>query len=337
MAKKETNAMHGALMAHAKKASELAYCAYSHYCVGAAVLTFDDQIYSGCNIENFGFTQTIHAEQTAMSNAISSGALQRALAKGLTQLDFIKAIAVYAPKGTDPWPCCNCRQSLNEFGLTMDVIGEGAQGMGVSETLEKLIPHAFKMETVLASVHGPDWKKHSQADAKEIGSLSRPIYTEVGDTRQLQRQEALMQAAKEASQLAYCPYSNYSVGAAILTFDGRIYTGCNIENCSYTQTIHAEQAALSKAISDGALRRALDAGLTQFNFVEALAFFSPKSADSWPSCNGRQFLSEFGLRMEVIGESKKGALIRKSLGELVPFSFPMEHVFASVHGESPEG
>ena len=309
------------LIARAKKASELAYRPYSKYPVGAAVLSFDGQIYDGCNIENCGFTQTMHAEQTAMSKAISEGALARALAAGLTQLDFIKAIAIHAPKGTDPWPCCNCRQSLNEFGLTMDIIGDGPNGEILCETLGQLIPHAFDMNLVLTAVHG---------DSETTG-FSSDQGTKI-DTRlnNSDKRMALIQAAKEASQFAYCRYSKYPVGAAIVTFDGTIYTGCNIENCGYTQTIHAEQVALAKAISEGALQRALNAGLTQFEFIESIAVYSPKTAEPWPSCNGRQSLNEFGLEMNVIGEGKDGSTQSKKLKELIPFPFPMDVVLSSI-------
>lgn len=142
------------LIEAAKAASQFAYRPYSDYPVGAAILTFDGHVYTGCNVENCGYTQTIHAEQTALTKAISEGALARALAAGRTQLNFIVAIAIYAPKGSDPWPCCNCRQTLNEFGLSMDVIGEGPDGSILRKKLKTLIPHAFPMEEVLASVRG---------------------------------------------------------------------------------------------------------------------------------------------------------------------------------------
>ena len=144
----------------------------------------------------------------------------------------------------------------------------------------------------------------------------------------------LIEAAKAASQLAYRPYSQYNVGAAILTFDGQIYTGCNIENCGYTQTIHAEQTALAKAISEGALRRALEQGLTQFDFVRAIAVFAPEGSDPWPCCNCRQTLNEFGLKMDVIGYAgtDESRVLVKKLGALIPHAFPMEEVLASVYG-----
>ena len=66
--------------------------------------------------------------------------------------------------------------------------------------------------------------------------------------------QKLIVAAKEAQQGAYVPYSGYAVGAALLADDGKIYTGCNIENASYTPTVCAERVAVFKAVSEGAKR-----------------------------------------------------------------------------------
>ena len=64
----------------------------------------------------------------------------------------------------------------------------------------------------------------------------------------------LMQLAEEARKFAYCPYSHFAVGAALLTCDGKVYTGCNIESASYTPTNCAERTAVFKAISEGEKR-----------------------------------------------------------------------------------
>ena len=64
-------------------------------------------------------------------------------------------------------------------------------------------------------------------------------------------QSELLRLAREARDRSYSPYSHYSVGAALLTKDGRIYQGCNIENASFTPTICAERTAFFKAVYDG--------------------------------------------------------------------------------------
>lgn len=150
----EDQELYRRLIDTAKWEAERAYCPYSKYNVGAAILTFDGKIYAGCNIENAGYTQTKHAEETALQSAIADGALERAEAAGLNQFQTFLAVAVHAPKGSEPWPCCNCRQSLSEFGLAMHIIGEGANGEILCLTLEQLIPFAFPIEEVLRSLRG---------------------------------------------------------------------------------------------------------------------------------------------------------------------------------------
>ncbi|MBE6848701.1 MAG: cytidine deaminase [Ruminococcus sp.] len=63
--------------------------------------------------------------------------------------------------------------------------------------------------------------------------------------------DELMQAARAAREYAHCPYSGFAVGAALRTVDGRIYTGCNVENASYSLGCCAERTAIFKAVSDG--------------------------------------------------------------------------------------
>lgn len=163
--------------------------------------------------------------------------------------------------------------------------------------------------------------------------LVRPEYIPVAkEDESLYRM--LIGAAKAASQQAYQPYSGYSVGAAALTFDGQIYSGFNIENCGYTQTIHAEQSAITNALAHGALKRALEQNLTQFDVFMALAIYAPKGSDSWPCCNCRQFLGEFGYDMHIIGEDPNSKeILCLTLGQLVPFAFPIKEVLESVRGQ----
>lgn len=159
-----------------------------------------------------------------------------------------------------------------------------------------------------------------------------PEYIQVA-AEDLPLYKRLIDAAKDACQNAYQPYSLYSVGAAVLSFDGEIYSGFNIENCGYSQTIHAEEAAISSALTSGLLKRAQAAGLSQFEAILAVAVHTAKGSDPWPCCNCRQFMGEFGYDMHVIGEDpKSGEILCLTLGQLVPFAFPIKDVLASVHG-----
>ena len=73
----------------------------------------------------------------------------------------------------------------------------------------------------------------------------------------IQDKENLIRMAKEARELAYAPYSRYRVGAAVLTADGQVYTGSNVENAAYPSSLCAERVAIFKAVSEG--HRKLDA------------------------------------------------------------------------------
>ncbi|MFZ5352874.1 MAG: cytidine deaminase [Bacillota bacterium] len=118
----------------------------------------------------------------------------------------------------------------------------------------------------------------------------------------------LVNKAKEAMQNAYVKYSNFKVGAALLTKSGRIYTGCNIENSSYGATICAERVAFSKAISEGE---------TEF---EAIAIVGSSGDYTYPCGICRQFMSEFGLDIKLVFENGKDIKTYR-LRELLPEAF----------------
>jgi cytidine deaminase len=126
--------------------------------------------------------------------------------------------------------------------------------------------------------------------------------------------ETLVKLACDAMMKAYAPYSNYFVGAALLTDDGKVYTGCNIENSSYSPTNCAERTAFFKAVSEG-----------ERNF-SAIAVVGGPSGDikgfAAPCGVCRQVMSEFcdKDKFEIIlfdGKEIKSFLLR----ELLPLSF----------------
>lgn len=107
--------------------------------------------------------------------------------------------------------------------------------------------------------------------------------------------QRLVQAAIEASQHAYIPYSGYPVGAALLTPHGTVYTGCNIENAAYPATICAERTALVKAVSVG-----------ERSFT-ALAVVTENGGYPCGVC--RQMLYEFAPDLPVIVATTAGAIL----------------------------
>ena len=122
--------------------------------------------------------------------------------------------------------------------------------------------------------------------------------------------ERLFELACEAMQMSYSPYSNFKVGACILTEDGRTFTGCNFENASYGGTICAERCATGNAIINGARR------FTAIAIVGSSGF-------AWPCGMCRQVLNEFavpGMRV-IVGDHATRELVVHTLEELLPCSF----------------
>ena len=117
----------------------------------------------------------------------------------------------------------------------------------------------------------------------------------------------LAQLAQEIAESAYAPYSNFRVGAALITASGNIYTGCNIENASYPATVCAEDVAVFKAISEGETK------------IETLAVACIDADEEpiFPCGVSRQRMSEFGTEDVIVihkGEAKK-----YNFEEVLPF------------------
>ena len=96
-----------------------------------------------------------------------------------------------------------------------------------------------------------------------------------------EERQSLIEAARDVRKLAYVPYSNYPVGAALLTSTGKLYTGVNIENAAFPVTICAERTAIFKAVSEGERK------------FTAMAVVTNNGGSPCGSC--RQVLAEFGL------------------------------------------
>ena len=120
------------LLAKAKEASGKAYAPYSHFQVGAALLTEAGKIYLGCNIENASYGATNCAERTAIFKAVSEG-----------ERDFLK-IAVVASDGSTAYPCGICLQVMNEFMPEGEVVLE-EEGEAVHFTVKELLPKGFTL------------------------------------------------------------------------------------------------------------------------------------------------------------------------------------------------
>lgn len=124
------------LIETARAARAWAYAPYSHYAVGAALLTESGKIYDGVNIENAAYPTGICAERVAVFKAVSEG-----------EREFNTIVVVTDNGGS---PCGSCRQVLAEFGLsTRLLIVDDTGKIHVDTTVEHLLPHAFRPEDLL--------------------------------------------------------------------------------------------------------------------------------------------------------------------------------------------
>jgi cytidine deaminase len=124
----------------------------------------------------------------------------------------------------------------------------------------------------------------------------------------------LIDLARKARKRAYAPYSHYKVGAALLGKSGTVYTGCNVENASYSHTICAERTAVLKAVSEGE---------TEF---EAIAVVTRNGGSPCGAC--RQVLSEFSPELIIYIADKDGEYRTTTLKQLLPDSFTPAHLAA---------
>jgi len=132
-----TEEQRAALIAVARQARHRAYAPYSHYAVGAALLTVSGRVYDGVNVENAAYPTGMCAERVAVFKAVSEGERQ-----------FV-AIAVVTENGGTP--CGSCRQVLSEFGLDTVVLVADAEGaLRMETTVRELLPGAFGPDDLLA-------------------------------------------------------------------------------------------------------------------------------------------------------------------------------------------
>jgi len=129
----------------------------------------------------------------------------------------------------------------------------------------------------------------------------------------------LIDAARRAAELAYAPYSNFRVGAAALTGNGEIVTGCNVENAAYSQTICAERVAVFSAFARG--RRD----------IVAVAIVTPSGATCRPCGTCRQVFSEIAPNADIVLEDGRGGILVERVAELLPKAFGP----ANLASESP--
>lgn len=122
----------------------------------------------------------------------------------------------------------------------------------------------------------------------------------------------LMRLASEARNKAYCPYSRFAVGAALVSRQGRVYTGANVENSSYGLTICAERAAIIKAVNVGDLE------------LDTLCLIGSDEGYTYPCGACLQVMAEFAPHLNVIVTDRAGNHRKHQLKELLPFQFQFD-------------
>ncbi|XP_066259847.1 cytidine deaminase-like [Euwallacea similis] len=122
-------------------------------------------------------------------------------------------------------------------------------------------------------------------------------------------QNLIVEATKVRAS-AYCPYSNFQVGSAVLCEDGAVYTGCNVENVSYSLTICAERSAYTKAVSSGN---------SKFIAVAVVAYQENYFTTPCGAC--RQFISEFGNVNIYVSKPGEEDVLVLSLDKALPYRF----------------
>lgn len=124
-------------------------------------------------------------------------------------------------------------------------------------------------------------------------------------------ERALVDAARGASQRAYCRYSGYAVGAAVQAADGRIFTGCNVENASYGATMCAERSAIFALVAAGERR------------IVAVCVYAPGEPLAMPCGMCRQVMAEFCIDAPVLVAGPRGVL-RRRFAALLPEAFRLD-------------
>lgn len=135
---------------------------------------------------------------------------------------------------------------------------------------------------------------------------------------EMNKWDDLLRQAIEAREYAYAPYSNYKVGAALLTSRGKVYTGCNVENAAYTPSNCAERTAIFKAVSEG-----------ERDF-EAIAVVTSDGGAPCGIC--RQVIREFAPDLTIVTGDLDGHAQIFTLADLLPHSFGPENLLKSSEG-----
>ncbi len=190
---------------------------------------------------------------------------------------------------------------IGDIVISMDHVFQQAEEFG----------HSAEREAAYLLVHGichlMGYDHIEDAERKRMRMMEESVLCAAGVQRDHDvSDEKLLQLAREAMKNSYSPYSHFPVGAAILSVNGKIYTGCNIENASYGLTRCAEQVAVCKAVSEGERR---------FSVIAIAA-----NRTAWPCGACRQILNEFAPDIRVL-VTWDDHVEEANLRDLLPYGF----------------
>lgn len=217
----------------ARLAQTRAYAPYSHFRVGAALLTTDGQIIMGCNVETATNEEHNCAERSAVASALTSGAGR--------QRRFIKLVAVKteimatADNFHVSSPCGACRQVISDFALgdkTLMVLDDGKDGLNY--TLADFFPRPF--------ILGKEDDNASICNMQELEAAAAANPTPAN----------LTAIAKAIRNNAAAHVTGKAEGAVIIATNGKAYAGVTVENSSTGLTMRALRGAIARAVADGA-------------------------------------------------------------------------------------
>ena len=238
--------------------------------------------------------------------------------------DVLSFPTVAYPQGKTARDCP--RRLSREYDPAMGCVnlGDCVINLGRAKSQAEEYGHSLVRElgylTAHSAFHLMGYDHMNEEERAVMRNMEERALSAVGITREVElpSHDRLFELACEAMQNSYSPYSQFKVGACILTADGRTFKGCHFENASYGATICAERCAASCAIVAGARRFA------------AIAVVG-STAMAWPCGICRQVLREFSdLSMPVIvGQYGKGYTVR-TLGELLPESLSPEDLGITV-------
>jgi cytidine deaminase len=123
--------------------------------------------------------------------------------------------------------------------------------------------------------------------------------------------------ARDVAENAYCPYSRFYVGCSVLADNGKIYSGCNLENAAYGSTICAEANAISTAFADGAKE------------IKAIVIFTPTDIHTYPCGNCRQILNEVAANIPIYSICNASEIVCTDLATILPNNYGPRNLYSS--------